>query len=125
MDRGAWQSTFHGAARVGHDLTTKPLIVQLFTHQDRVGTSSSLHVELETGSSTDFFFLMQNTEKRVKVIWGRREERDWAEMLFEERMDTKMFKLTKNIKKGNELQTGSIQRQLTSPCWSKPAGNQI
>ena len=56
MDRGAWQAAVHGAERVGHDLTTKPLIVQLFTHQDRVGTSSSLHVELETGSSTDFFF---------------------------------------------------------------------
>ena len=23
MDRGAWQATIHGAARVGHDLTTK------------------------------------------------------------------------------------------------------
>ena len=68
---------------------------------------------------------MQNTEKGVKVIWGRREERDWAEMLFEERMDTKMLKLTKNIKKGNELQTGSIQRKLTSPRWCKPAENQI
>lgn len=42
---------------------------------------------------------MQNTEKRVKVIGARREERDWAEMLFEERMDTKMFKLTKTSRK--------------------------
>ena len=24
MDRGAWQSTVHGVARVGHDLATKP-----------------------------------------------------------------------------------------------------
>ena len=24
MDRGAWQATVHGVARVGHDLTTKP-----------------------------------------------------------------------------------------------------
>ena len=24
MDRGAWQGTVHGAARVGHDLMTKP-----------------------------------------------------------------------------------------------------
>ena len=24
MDRGAWQATFHGVARVGHDLVTKP-----------------------------------------------------------------------------------------------------
>ena len=23
MDRGAWQATIHGAARVGHDLVTK------------------------------------------------------------------------------------------------------
>ena len=25
MDRGAWQATVHGIARVGHDLATKPL----------------------------------------------------------------------------------------------------
>ena len=24
MDRGAWWATFHGVARVGHDLVTKP-----------------------------------------------------------------------------------------------------
>ena len=24
MDRGAWQATVHGIARVGHDLATKP-----------------------------------------------------------------------------------------------------
>ena len=24
MDRGAWQTTVHGVARVGHDLRTKP-----------------------------------------------------------------------------------------------------
>ena len=24
MDRGAWRATFHGVARVGHDLATKP-----------------------------------------------------------------------------------------------------
>ena len=24
MDRGAWQATVHGVARVGHDLETKP-----------------------------------------------------------------------------------------------------
>ena len=24
MDRGAWQATVHGIARVGHDLVTKP-----------------------------------------------------------------------------------------------------
>ena len=24
MDRGAWQATIHGVARVGHDLTTNP-----------------------------------------------------------------------------------------------------
>ena len=24
MDRGAWQATVHGAARVGHNLVTKP-----------------------------------------------------------------------------------------------------
>ena len=24
MDRGAWQATVHGVARIGHDLVTKP-----------------------------------------------------------------------------------------------------
>ena len=24
MDRGTWQATVHGVARVGHDLATKP-----------------------------------------------------------------------------------------------------
>ena len=24
MDRGAWQATVHGIAKVGHDLATKP-----------------------------------------------------------------------------------------------------
>ena len=24
MDRGAWQATVHGVARIGHDLTTEP-----------------------------------------------------------------------------------------------------
>jgi len=24
MDRGAWQATVHGVARVGHDIVTKP-----------------------------------------------------------------------------------------------------
>ena len=24
MDRGVWQATVHGVARVGHDLATKP-----------------------------------------------------------------------------------------------------
>jgi len=24
MDRGTWQATIHGVARVGHDLATKP-----------------------------------------------------------------------------------------------------
>ena len=25
VDRGAWQATIHGVARVGHDFATKPL----------------------------------------------------------------------------------------------------
>ena len=29
MDRGAWQATVHGVARVGHDLATKPQHTQL------------------------------------------------------------------------------------------------
>ena len=27
MDRGAWQATVHGVARVGHDLATKLLLI--------------------------------------------------------------------------------------------------
>ena len=29
MDRGAWQATIHGVARVGHDLATKPPLRQI------------------------------------------------------------------------------------------------
>ena len=34
MDRGAWQATVHGIARVGHDLATKPtpLIFSFFVY---------------------------------------------------------------------------------------------
>ena len=32
MDRGAWQATVHGVARVGHDLATKP--PPLFHYKD-------------------------------------------------------------------------------------------
>ena len=34
MDKGAWQATVHGVARVGHDLVTKPLppTFLVFTH---------------------------------------------------------------------------------------------
>ena len=30
MDRGAWQATVHGVARVGHDLVTKPPPPQMY-----------------------------------------------------------------------------------------------
>ena len=30
MDRGAWQASVHGVARVGHNLVTKPPILGLF-----------------------------------------------------------------------------------------------
>ena len=30
MDRGAWQATIHGVARVGHDLATKPPLRIMF-----------------------------------------------------------------------------------------------
>ena len=34
MDRGTWLATFHGVARVGHDLATKPSwLVVIFNHQ--------------------------------------------------------------------------------------------
>ena len=29
MDRGAWQATVHGVARLGHDLVIKLLLLQL------------------------------------------------------------------------------------------------
>ena len=31
MDRGAWWATVHGAARVGHDLVTKPPPVKVMS----------------------------------------------------------------------------------------------
>ena len=31
MDRGAWQATVHGVARVGHDLATKLLLIFLLS----------------------------------------------------------------------------------------------
>ena len=36
MDRGAWQTTVHGVARVGHDLVTKPPPPEEF-HQEKPG----------------------------------------------------------------------------------------
>ena len=33
MDRGAWQATVHGVARVGHDLATKPQPPELINQQ--------------------------------------------------------------------------------------------
>ena len=33
MDRGAWQATVHGVARVGHDLATKPPPNQIHMHR--------------------------------------------------------------------------------------------
>ena len=34
MDRGAWQATVHGGARVGHDLATKPTPREFSRHVD-------------------------------------------------------------------------------------------
>ena len=37
MDRGAWQATVHGVARVGHDLATKPpppTLLECYSGQD-------------------------------------------------------------------------------------------
>ena len=36
MDRGAWQATVHGVARVGHDITTKPPTLLSFWDFPRV-----------------------------------------------------------------------------------------
>ena len=33
MDRGAWQATVHGVARVGHDLVTRPCIYKVGTQK--------------------------------------------------------------------------------------------
>ena len=37
MDRGAWQATVHGVARVGHNLVTQPpppiIVTSCFSHQ--------------------------------------------------------------------------------------------
>ena len=46
MDRGAWQATVHGVARVGHDLATKPPppeeMVQKKKKKKKKGQESSL-----------------------------------------------------------------------------------
>ena len=38
MDRGAWQATVHGVARVGHNLVTQPpppiIVTSCFSHQN-------------------------------------------------------------------------------------------
>ena len=38
MDRGAWQGTVHGVARVGHDIATKPPTLLSFWDFPLVGS---------------------------------------------------------------------------------------
>ena len=40
MDRGTWQATDHGAARVGHDLATKPLPLPMSTNKTWMQSTS-------------------------------------------------------------------------------------
>ena len=49
MDRGAWQTTVHGVARVGHDLETKP------TNQGSMAGTHAVHLVDNPHS----FFLME------------------------------------------------------------------
>ena len=49
MDRGAWQATVHGVARVGHDLATKPPR-PLFKHIIAVYQTETFHALIATKS---------------------------------------------------------------------------
>ena len=44
MDRGAWQATVHGVARVVHDLVTKPLPPPSFARLANIFRVSSDHL---------------------------------------------------------------------------------
>ena len=41
MDRGAWQATVHGVARVGHDLATKPPWIMFISHVRKVRSAEA------------------------------------------------------------------------------------
>ena len=41
MDRGAWQATVHGVARVRHDLATKEILLNLLLRVSDAGTQSN------------------------------------------------------------------------------------
>ena len=45
MDRGAWQATVHGIARLRHDLATKPTYLYTHTHTH---THTHIYIERET-----------------------------------------------------------------------------
>ena len=51
MDRGPWQATVHGVARVGHDLATKPPppCAQDFKRSARAGSSFTVVISSVPG----------------------------------------------------------------------------
>ena len=51
MDRGAWQATVHGVARVGQDLVTKPPPCQLGSHKHPPGGSVENNLPANAGDT--------------------------------------------------------------------------
>ena len=50
MDRGAWQTTEYGVARVGHDLATKQQKQQKLYRPGESGITCSKYLNIETTS---------------------------------------------------------------------------
>jgi len=62
MDRGAWQATVHGTARVGHDLATKPPPHQTdIIPKEQVTESNQLNLGQE-------FMLVTSTASPQQVV---------------------------------------------------------
>ena len=51
MDRGAWQATVHGVARVGHDLETETPPCQLGSHRHLPGGSVERNLPANAGDT--------------------------------------------------------------------------
>ena len=68
MDRGVWQTTVHGVARVGHDLATKPPLNQGAFHA-KMGTIKDRNV-LDLTEAEDIKKRWQeHTEELYKKIF--------------------------------------------------------
>ena len=81
MDRGAWQATDHGFARVGHDLATKP------PPAFEIDIAVNVHCKLQGNNFKNFFqrsIIDMSREKKkwnhikslIKTREGRKREED-------------------------------------------------